>query len=301
MRGRRLAWSMWPSRWARRSGWPCSSPSSARRRVTRQPEGRFLRADLHGPRPRSDLRVAEAALFGIAARLVMVALLVHPARCRPGRGDRRRGPGCGATSWLPSTAKARIGRTPARGLIGVRHLLPQGPRNAASAMLLGPTPRPPVVEAPAARGGAGPAGVDEQGHVDPAACKGRAPRPHRGRSSRSCPSLGRPEQVPLPYADVDDLAAPDVFHDLQSFLNVYFRRLLGASSPNRILRLLHHRLPTKAASQGVRHAEIFFDPQTHTDRGVLFGRHHRISPRPLGRGGAEGSRRACDPCASSAT
>jgi adenosine deaminase len=28
---------------------------------------------------------------------------------------------------------------------------------------------------------------------------------------------------------------------------------------------------TKAASQGVRHAEIFFDPQAHTDRGVAFG------------------------------
>jgi adenosine deaminase len=71
------------------------------------------------------------------------------------------------------------------------------------------------------------------------------------------------------YASVDALRAAYNFSDLQSFLNVYYAGM-------RVLRTErdYHDLATayleRAAAQGVRHAEIFFDPQAHTDRGIPF-------------------------------
>jgi adenosine deaminase len=75
--------------------------------------------------------------------------------------------------------------------------------------------------------------------------------------------------VRLPYATVDDLRRAYQFSDLQSFLDIYYA---GAD----VLRdeddfyLLTRAYLGKAHSQGVVHVEIFFDPQTHTARGVAF-------------------------------
>jgi adenosine deaminase len=75
--------------------------------------------------------------------------------------------------------------------------------------------------------------------------------------------------IRLPYATVDDLRRAYQFSDLQSFLDIYYA---GAD----VLRdeddfhLLTRAYLDKAHSQGVVHAEIFFDPQTHTARGVAF-------------------------------
>ena len=82
-------------------------------------------------------------------------------------------------------------------------------------------------------------------------------------------AMARRNRVELPYEDEEVLRRAYVFEDLQSFLDVYY----AACSV-----LVHERdfydLTTaylqRAGSQGVRHAEIFFDPQTHTDRGVAF-------------------------------
>ena len=73
--------------------------------------------------------------------------------------------------------------------------------------------------------------------------------------------------VALPYASVEALRAAYAFTDLQSFLDIYYA---GASV------LLHEQdfydmtaaYLKKAEEDNVRHAEIFFDPQTHTARGV---------------------------------
>ena len=76
--------------------------------------------------------------------------------------------------------------------------------------------------------------------------------------------------VRLPYADVDAVRAAYVFEDLQSFLDVYYAGcsvLLTAEDFADLTRAYCAR----AAADNVRHAEIFFDPQTHTDRGVDFG------------------------------
>ena len=75
--------------------------------------------------------------------------------------------------------------------------------------------------------------------------------------------------VRLPYATVADLRRAYQFSDLQSFLDIYYA---GAD----VLRdeddfyLLTQAYLAKAHSQGIVHVEIFFDPQTHTARGVTF-------------------------------
>jgi adenosine deaminase len=82
--------------------------------------------------------------------------------------------------------------------------------------------------------------------------------------------LARRNGVTLPYADVDSLRRAYAFTDLQSFLDIYYA---GASV------LLHERdfedmawaYFQRAAADGVVRAELFFDPQTHTERGVPMG------------------------------
>lgn len=73
--------------------------------------------------------------------------------------------------------------------------------------------------------------------------------------------------VELPYADVAAAKAAYVFDDLQSFLDLYYAGCsVLVTEPDfydLTMAYLH-----RAAAQGVRHAEIFFDPQTHTERGV---------------------------------
>jgi adenosine deaminase len=73
--------------------------------------------------------------------------------------------------------------------------------------------------------------------------------------------------VSLPYADTDALREAYRFQDLQSFLNLYYE-LMAVLRTERDFTDLADAYLTRAAAQGVRHAEIFFDPQAHTARGV---------------------------------
>ncbi len=81
--------------------------------------------------------------------------------------------------------------------------------------------------------------------------------------------LARRNKVALPYADVAELRAAYAFKDLQSFLDLYYA---GAAVLKTDLDFfdLAWAYFTRAAAGGVRHAEIFFDPQTHTRRGVPY-------------------------------
>jgi adenosine deaminase len=76
--------------------------------------------------------------------------------------------------------------------------------------------------------------------------------------------------VPLPYADVDAVRAAYVFEDLQSFLDVYYAGCSVLVTEEDFADLTHAYL-VRAATQGVRHVEAFFDPQSHTDRGIDLG------------------------------
>ncbi|NMM76878.1 adenosine deaminase [Acidovorax sp. SRB_14] len=80
-------------------------------------------------------------------------------------------------------------------------------------------------------------------------------------------ALAQRNGVPLPYASVEELRSAYAFSNLQSFLDIYYA---GASV------LLHEQdfydmaraYLARAAIDNVVHTEIFFDPQTHTARGV---------------------------------
>ena len=81
--------------------------------------------------------------------------------------------------------------------------------------------------------------------------------------------LARRNRVALRYASVDALRRAYEFTDLQSFLDIYYQgaSVLQTRQDFHDMALAYFR---KAASQNVRHAEIFFDPQTHTHRGIAF-------------------------------
>ena len=82
--------------------------------------------------------------------------------------------------------------------------------------------------------------------------------------------LAKKNGVALAYPEVESLRAAYAFTDLQSFLDIYYA---GASV------LLHEQdffdmgmaYFRRAAADHVVHAELFFDPQTHTERGVAIG------------------------------
>ena len=76
--------------------------------------------------------------------------------------------------------------------------------------------------------------------------------------------------VRLPYADTDELREAYRFEDLQSFLNLYYELMAVLRTEDDFADLADAYL-ARAAAQGVRHAEIFFDPQAHISRGVGMG------------------------------
>ena len=80
-------------------------------------------------------------------------------------------------------------------------------------------------------------------------------------------SLAAKHGISLPYASVDDVRRAYSFSDLQSFLDLYYA---GCSvlRDRRDFYALAMAYFTRAHADGVVHAELFFDPQTHTVRGI---------------------------------
>jgi adenosine deaminase len=81
--------------------------------------------------------------------------------------------------------------------------------------------------------------------------------------------LARRNGVELPYASVDEVREAYEFTDLQSFLDIYYRGAAVLVTEQDFYDLMAAYL-AQAHADGVRRAEIFFDPQTHTERGVAF-------------------------------
>ena len=73
----------------------------------------------------------------------------------------------------------------------------------------------------------------------------------------------------LPYPSVDELRAAYRFSNLQEFLDVYYACAGVLVEPRDFYDLTWAYLE-RAHADNVRHAEIFFDPQTHTARGIEF-------------------------------
>lgn len=81
--------------------------------------------------------------------------------------------------------------------------------------------------------------------------------------------IGRRNGVELPFRSVEEVRRAYQFKDLQSFLDIYYEGARVLLKEQDFYDMTWAYLQ-KASSQNVRHAEIFFDPQTHTDRGIPF-------------------------------
>ncbi|HEX7098846.1 MAG TPA: adenosine deaminase [Acidimicrobiia bacterium] len=75
--------------------------------------------------------------------------------------------------------------------------------------------------------------------------------------------------VELPYPDVEAVKKAYQFTDLQSFLDIYYQGAAVLQTRDDFAALMDAYL-RRAVADGVVHAEIFFDPQTHTHRGIGF-------------------------------
>jgi adenosine deaminase len=79
--------------------------------------------------------------------------------------------------------------------------------------------------------------------------------------------LAQRNGVKLAFPDVESLRKAYAFTDLQSFLDIYYAGASVLLKEQDFFDMAFAYLQ-KAAADNVVHAEIFFDPQTHTERGV---------------------------------
>jgi adenine deaminase len=82
-------------------------------------------------------------------------------------------------------------------------------------------------------------------------------------------ALAKKNGIPLEYRTEAELLKAYDFHDLPSFLRIYYKAMNVLRVEDDFFELAWQYL-SKAASQKVVYAEMFFDPQAHTSRGVAF-------------------------------
>jgi adenosine deaminase len=82
-------------------------------------------------------------------------------------------------------------------------------------------------------------------------------------------ALARKNNIQLEYGSIEELLQAYDFHDLPSFLSIYYKAMGVLMDEDDFFELTWQYL-TKAAQQCVVYAEMFFDPQAHTARGVAF-------------------------------
>lgn len=82
-------------------------------------------------------------------------------------------------------------------------------------------------------------------------------------------SLAERNKIALPWSDVDSLRSAYAFGNLQEFLDLYYRGADVLRTEQDFYDLTWAYLQ-KCEEQNVVHTEPFFDPQTHTDRGIPF-------------------------------
>ena len=80
-------------------------------------------------------------------------------------------------------------------------------------------------------------------------------------------SLAAKHGAKLPFASVEAVRQAYAFHDLQSFLDLYYAGC-DVLRDRRDFYALAMAYFTRAHADHVEHAELFFDPQTHTARGI---------------------------------
>jgi len=82
-------------------------------------------------------------------------------------------------------------------------------------------------------------------------------------------ALAERNGIELPYKSVEEIRAAYAFSNLQDFLDIYYQGagVLITRADFKDLALAYFE---RLAADGGVHAEIFFDPQTHTERGIAF-------------------------------
>jgi adenine deaminase len=82
-------------------------------------------------------------------------------------------------------------------------------------------------------------------------------------------ALAQRNKIDLPFKSVEAVRAAYDFSNLQDFLDIYYQgaNVLQTEQDFYDLAMAYFN---RAATDNVRHAEIFFDPQTHTDRGIPY-------------------------------
>ncbi len=81
--------------------------------------------------------------------------------------------------------------------------------------------------------------------------------------------IARRNRIRLPYAGEEDIRAAYQFSNLQSFLDIYYQGAAVLQTEQDFYDLTWAYLE-RCRFQNIIHTEIFFDPQTHTDRGIEF-------------------------------
>jgi adenosine deaminase len=81
--------------------------------------------------------------------------------------------------------------------------------------------------------------------------------------------FARRNRITLPFRSVEEVRAAYAFSNLQDFLDIYYRGagVLMTEQDFHDLAMAYFR---RVAADGACHVELFFDPQTHTDRGLPF-------------------------------
>lgn len=82
-------------------------------------------------------------------------------------------------------------------------------------------------------------------------------------------ALAERNRIRIPYPTIEELRAAYAFTDLQSFLDIYYAGASVLQREEDFFDMAWAYLKRANAEQ-VLHAELFFDPQTHTSRGVPF-------------------------------
>lgn len=81
--------------------------------------------------------------------------------------------------------------------------------------------------------------------------------------------LAQRNDVAIPFASVDEVREAYAFSNLQDFLDIYYQGM-GVLQTGQDFYDLTAAYLARAHADAVRHAEIFFDPQGHTARGIAF-------------------------------
>jgi adenosine deaminase len=81
--------------------------------------------------------------------------------------------------------------------------------------------------------------------------------------------LAQRNGVAIPFASVEEVREAYAFSNLQDFLDIYYQGMSVLVTEEDFYELTAAYL-ARARADNVRHVEIFFDPQGHTERGVAF-------------------------------